>query len=117
MDALQQSLTTMALVAAALAGLGYLTRQVWRGFQVIQRIERILSYELTPNGGGSLRDDLTHVAQAVGDVQGQVGDLQGQVVELTETKRVAHELLQRQLDALTAQLLEQEDTSRHRKGT
>lgn len=90
MDALQRWLTLLTLVAAALAALLYLARQTWKLFQVLERI----TYELSPNHGSSMKDDLSAVAVAVGELQGQVRDL-------ATGKDAAHQLLQLQIDGLT----------------
>lgn len=90
MDALQRWLTLLTLVAAALAALLYLARQTWKLFQVLERI----TYELSPNHGSSMKDDLSAVAVAVGQLQGQVRDM-------AAGKDAAHQLLQLQIDGLT----------------
>lgn len=89
MDALQRWLTLLTLVAASLAALLYLARQVWKLFKVLDRI----TYELSPNHGTSMKDDLSAVAVAVGELQGQVRDL-------ATGKDTAHQLLQLQIDGL-----------------
>lgn len=91
MDAVQRWLTLLTLVSAALAGMLYLGRQTWRLFQVLERI----TYELSPNHGASMKDDLSAVAVAV-------GDLQAQVRELGIRKDAEHRLLRYQLNDLTA---------------
>jgi hypothetical protein len=93
MDALQRWLTLLTLVAAALAALLYMARQTWKLFQVLERI----TYELSPNHGASMKDDLSAVAVAVGQLQGQVRDLQA-------GKDAAHTFLQLQLDGLEAEI-------------
>lgn len=90
MDALQRWLTLVTLASAALAASLYLARQVWRAFKVLERI----AYELSPNHGSSMKDDLSAVAIAVGQLQGQVRDL-------ATGKDAAHQLLQLQIDGLT----------------
>lgn len=97
MDAVQRWLTLLVLLASALAALAYLTRQAWSGFKLVQRVHDLLEHELTPNGGSSMRDELAAVAVAVGTVQSEL-------LELVETKRIAHELLQLQLDSIAAEL-------------
>jgi hypothetical protein len=92
-DAVQRWLTLVTLVAAALAALGYLTRQVWKGFQVIQRIHDVVNTELSPNSGSSMKDDVADIAVAVGRLQSDVRDL-------TTSKELAHEVLQLQLDTV-----------------
>lgn len=90
MDAVQRWLTLLTLVAAALAALLYLGRQTWKLFQVLERI----TYELSPNHGASMKDDLSAVAVAV-------GELQSQVREMAAGKDAAHTFLQLQIDGLT----------------
>lgn len=89
MDAVQRWLTLVAMLAAALAGLVYLSRQGWKFFQALEHV----LYELSPNHGASMKDDLSSVARAV-------GELQAQVKELASTKDAAHEVLQIQIDGL-----------------
>lgn len=93
MDAVQRWLTLLTLIAAALAALLYLGRQVWKLFQVLERI----TYELSPNHGASMKDDLSAVAVAVGELQGQVRDMQ-------TGKDAAHTYLQRQIEALESEV-------------
>lgn len=97
MDAAQRWLTLLTLLAAALAALGYLTRQVWRGFQVIQRIHDVVNHELAPNSGSSMKDDIAAMAVALGHVQADLTDL-------TKNKDLAHQLLQLQLDTVAKEL-------------
>lgn len=77
------------MVAAALAGLLYMSRQGWKFFQVLERI----AYELSPNHGASMKDDLSAVARAV-------GELQAQVQVMADEKDSAHRSLQIQIDGL-----------------
>lgn len=107
MDALQRWLTLLTLLAAALAAMGYLTRQAWAGFKLVQRVHDLVEHELTPNGGSSMRDELAAVARIVGTVQGELS-------ELVKTKQLAHELLQLQLDTITAELTDH--PARHKRG-
>lgn len=93
MDAVQRWLTLLTLIAAALAALLYLGRQTWKLFQVLERI----TYELSPNHGASMKDDLSAVAVAVGELQGQVRDMQ-------TGKDAAHTFLQLQIEALEAEV-------------
>lgn len=93
MDAVQRWLTLVTLVAAALAALGYLVRQGWRLFKLLEHV----AMELTPNHGSSMKDDMTSVARAV-------GELQAEVRELGTTKRLEHQVLQLQLDGLRHEL-------------
>lgn len=93
MDALQRWLTLVGLVSAALAGLIYIGRQLWRGFRVMERLVDIVQHELSPNTGSSMKDDVAAIARSV-------GFLQRDVKQLTEDKETAHELLQLQLDTV-----------------
>lgn len=113
MDAAQRWLTLLTLLAAALAALGYLGRQAYAGFRVVQRVHDLLEHELTPNGGSSMRDELTAVARAIGAVQLEVSELTSDLGELANTKQLAHELLQLQLDTLAAELAER--PARHKR--
>lgn len=108
MDSLQRWLTLLTLLAAALGALGYLARQAWAGFKLVQRVHDLIEHELTPNGGSSMRDELAAVARTVGTVQ---ADLE----ELVKTKALAHELLQVQLDTITAEL--GQGSARHKRGS
>jgi hypothetical protein len=92
-DQVERWLTLVTLLAAALTALGYLGRQVYRGFQVVQRIHDVLEYEFTANGGSSLKDDVASIAVAVGNLQADVEDL-------TVNKDLAHDVLQLQLDTV-----------------
>lgn len=113
MDALQRWLALVSLLAASLAALGYLARQAWRGFQLVQRVHDLLEHELTPNGGSSMRDELIAVARALGAVQRDVSEVKLEVGDLTTAKQTAHELLQLQLDSITAELTER--PARHKR--
>lgn len=93
MDAVQRWLTLLTLVAAALAALLYLARQTWKLFQVLERI----TYELSPNHGASMKDDVASVAVAVGEVQRQVADM-------ASGKDAVHRFLQMQIDSLSAEV-------------
>lgn len=105
MDGLQRWLTLLALLAAALAAIGYMVRLLWIGFRLVQRIHDLVEHELTPNGGSSMRDDVAGVARAV-------GNLQADMEELRQRKALAHELLQGQIEALAGEL-----AAKHRKGS
>lgn len=83
----------VAAIAAGVAGLLYLARLAWGFFTSVQRIHELITHELTHNSGGSMKDNLTATAQAV-------GQLQADVAELARAKALAHELLQLQLDTL-----------------
>lgn len=97
MDAVQRWLTLLTLVSAALAGLLYVARQVWRGFKVVERLSDIVQHELSPNTGSSMKDDVAAIAVAV-------GRLQSDVEELRESKDTAHDVLQVQLDTIAEEL-------------
>lgn len=75
---------TVAGVAAGVAGLGYLARLVWRGAVKLDRINELVSRELTHNHGSSMKDDLHGIAVALVETQRQVDDLTGHVTRLTE---------------------------------
>lgn len=97
MDALQRWLTLVTLVAAALAALAYIVRQVWRGFRLVEKISNVILHELAPNSGSSMKDDLAAIAR-------HVGQLQADVADLSESKDKAHAVLQIQLDSLVEEL-------------
>lgn len=105
---LTDTATTVAAVAAGVAGGIYLARQLWRLVRGIQRVHELVTHELTHNGGGSMKDDLAAIATAVGQLQGDFRDL-------TRTKELAHELLQAQLDALHHELDTPGRPPRHRE--
>jgi hypothetical protein len=96
-DAVERWLTLLGLMAAALAGLLYLARQLWRGFKIVERVADVVQHELSPNTGSSMKDDVAAIARAV-------GQLQSDVTELTRDKDTAHAALQLQLDAITHEL-------------
>ena len=108
MDALQRWLTLLALVAAALAALGYVSRQVWRGFKILDKVSDIVLHELRPNSGSSMKDDVAAIARAVGQLQADVKDL-------TSSKDAAHTVLQIQLDSIVDELGMPPSTHRHRR--
>lgn len=108
MDAVQRWLTLVTLVSASLAALGYLGRKTWRGFLIVQRIHDLLEHEFTHNGGASLKDDVASIAVAV-------GSLQRTVSELTESKELAHEVLQIQLDSVVDALGIPQHHPQHRR--
>lgn len=93
MDAVQRWLTLVSLVAASLAALLYLGRQSWNLFRVLEHI----TYELSPNHGQSMKDDIAQVAVAVGQLQGQVRDM-------AAGKEAAHQFLQLQIESLTQEV-------------
>lgn len=106
MDALQRWLTLLTLMSAALGALLYVSRQLWRGFRLIERLGDIIQHELTPNSGSSMKDDVAAIAVAV-------GQLQADVTDLTEAKETAHDALQLQVDSIVSEL---GLTSTHTKG-
>jgi hypothetical protein len=90
---LERWLTLVTLASAALAAMLYLTRQFWRGFKVLEKLADVVNHELSPNSGTSMKDDVAAIAVAVGDLQANVKDL-------TQSKDMAHQLLQLQLDTV-----------------
>lgn len=102
MDAIQRWLTLVTLISAALAAMLYLSRQIWRGFRMMELLASVVEHELTPNTGSSMKDDVAAIAVAV-------GRLQGDLVELAAAKDITHGLIQMQLDTLTDAL----DLSHH----
>lgn len=97
MDALQRWLTLVTLVSAALAALLYMGRQVWRLFHALDRLQHIVTHELSPNSGTSMKDDVVRIAQ-------NVGQLQADMAQLVQDKQLAHELLQLQLNTVAHEL-------------
>lgn len=79
MDSLQRWLTLVSLVAAALGALGYLIRKLRRAVRVLDAIDHLVDHELTHNGGTSIKDDITAIAQAVGGLQADLRDLEAEV--------------------------------------
>lgn len=90
---LERWLTLVVLASAALAAMLYLGRQSRSLFRVLAHI----THELSPNGGSSMKDDITAVALAVGQLQADYADL-------VKTKQSEHLLLQAQLDEHTRQI-------------
>lgn len=107
MDAVQRWLTLVTLVSAALAGLVYLSRQVWRGFRLMERLAEVVQHELSPNTGSSMKDDVAAIAVAVGQLQADFQDL-------VDSKDQAHDALQLQLDTIGHELVTHRDPGRHR---
>lgn len=107
-DAFQRWLTLLTLLSAGLAALLYLGHQAWRLFHALDTLQQIVSHELSPNSGTSMKDDVVAIAQ-------NVGQLQADVAKLTRDKQLAHELLQLQLDTLHVELGKPVLDSRHRR--
>lgn len=108
MDSLQRWLTLLVLISAALAALLYLSRMVWRGFQLVEQVGDLLQHELTHNSGSSMKDDLAAIAVAVGRLQLAVADL-------NSSKETAHTVLQIQLDSIVDELGLEPQSHRHRR--
>jgi hypothetical protein len=51
--------TTVTVLAAGLAALGYLGRRIARAFRALEALQRVVDHELTHNHGTSIKDD-TH---------------------------------------------------------
>jgi hypothetical protein len=115
LDALQRWLTLVTLVSAALAGLVYLSRQVWRGFKLMERLAELLQHELSPNSGTSMKDDVAAIAVAVGQLQADFTDLIRDVTDSKLAGTSVHELLQLQLDDIHHELGHR-DAGQHRAG-
>lgn len=107
-DAFQRWLTLLTLVSAGLAALLYLGHQAWRLFHALDKLQQIVTHELSPNSGTSMKDDVVAIAQSV-------GKLQADVEQLATDKQLAHELLQLQLDTLSLELGSPVLNSKHRR--
>lgn len=86
MDATQDiagvALVIAGFVVTFIVGLAVVVRwfyqgltKVRQGVRVLDRLEAVVSHELKPNGGSSMRDDVSDIARKVGELWGDVDDI------------------------------------------
>lgn len=97
-------LAYIAAVAAALAAVRYLgktladfVRYVRRVLAKLETLSDLATYELNPNGGASMKDQVSHNARAIANLQEDMTAVQGNVRSL-DRKVTAH-IAQRQENA------------------
>jgi hypothetical protein len=76
------SATTIAALAAGVAGLGYLIRLVHRWATMLGKLLDLAEHELTHNHGTSIKDDVHGLALSVKVLQDTTDELRDEVTTL-----------------------------------
>lgn len=82
MTHLTDSATTLAALAAGVAGIGYLIRVARRWARILERLYALADHELRHNHGGSMKDDLHGLAVASRQISEEVGALRDDLSDL-----------------------------------